>query len=140
MNFAYELRKLLESHEGKRYKPYTDTVGKLSIGIGRNLSDNGISDTEIDLMYANDLAAATLACIQLFSNYSRLDQVRQMVLLDMAFNLGQSKLSKFVNTIKYVEDGNFKMAAQNMLKSKWAEQTGSRATQLAAMMKTGKLQ
>ena len=60
------LRDLLERHEGRRAFPYLDTVGKLTIGVGRNLSDRGLSEDEIDLLLASDIAIAEEACADIF--------------------------------------------------------------------------
>ena len=46
------LHALLEGHEGRRAFPYRDSVGKLTIGVGRNLSDRGLSEGEIDQLLA----------------------------------------------------------------------------------------
>lgn len=51
---------LIEHHEGRRAHPYTDTTGNLTIGVGRNLSDRGLSADEIDLLFANDLVMPVL--------------------------------------------------------------------------------
>ena len=60
------LRALLEGHEGRRALPYRDSLGKLTIGVGRNLSDRGLSEGEIDLLLANDIAIAAEACGEIF--------------------------------------------------------------------------
>ena len=66
-----------------------------------------------------------------------LDDVRQRVLLNMAFNLGTAKLMEFTNTLGNIRAGRWEAAAEGMLKSKWAGQVGARAVRLAKMMKTG---
>ena len=69
--------------------------------------------------------------------FPNLDQVRQDVLIDMAYNLGFFGLSTFKNTLAYIANGNYDKAADNMLKSKWATQVKGRAEELAEMMRTG---
>jgi lysozyme len=64
--------------------------------------------------------------------------VRADALLNMAFNLGVDGLLGFVNTLRYVRGGNYELAADNMLASKWARQVKGRAVELAAQMKTGR--
>lgn len=137
MNFDHELRAIIEQHEGKRYRPYTDTVGKVTIGVGRNLTDVGVGDDEIDLMYENDIMTAIWAAKRFFPKFDGMDEVRQIVVLDMIFNLGQTRFAGFVNTIRYINVGDYSQAARNMLLSKWAKQVGNRAIQLADMMRTG---
>lgn len=139
MNMEKELRTRLELDEGLLRFPYVDTVGKVTIGIGRNLTDVGVSGQEIDFMYEHDVAAAKQVCANLFPEFYKLDAVRQIVLIDMAFNLGGMSFAGFRNTIALVNSGKFKEAATNMLKSKWARQVGDRALRLANMMRTGAL-
>ena len=84
----------LERHEGLRLKPYRDTVGKLTIGYGRNLDDRGISEDEAGFMLDNDidLVVAELERMPLFLS---LNPVRQVVLANMAFNMGMPTLLTF---------------------------------------------
>lgn len=131
------IKSLLELHEGRRKLPYVDTVGKISIGIGHNLTDLGLTDSQVDAIFEIDLFAAIETCNRLFPHFNSMDPVRRLVVLDMAFNLGFNKLAGFTNTIGFINDGNYIQAARNMLASKWAKQVGSRADRLAEMMRTG---
>jgi lysozyme len=69
-----------------------------------------------------------------------MDEVRQGVLIDMAFNLGVSGLLAFSNTLRYIKNGDYMQAATNMLLSKWAGQVKGRARELALQMESGKWQ
>ncbi len=130
---SYELNR----DEGRRLKPYLDTVGKLTIGVGRNLTDVGISESECDMLLENDIAR-TRAWLDLKLPWWRdMDKVRQRVLINMTFNLG-SKVLTFVNTLAAMQHANYAAAANGMLASKWAKQVGARANRLADMMRTGK--
>lgn len=137
MSKIKDIKSLLELHEGRKSKPYVDTVGKVSIGIGHNLTDLGLTDAQIDAIFEHDLIDAIKTCNRLFPHFNSMDKVRRMVLLDMAFNLGFGKLSGFINTIGYINSGDYIRASQNMLASKWAKQVGQRAERLARMMRTG---
>lgn len=131
------LREQLIRHEGRRRKPYVDTVGKVSIGIGRNLTDRGLSLAEIDYLFENDI---DLCIADLDNNlpwWRELSTARQHVLLDMCFNLGIKRLLKFVFTLADVQAGRYNDASDNMMKSKWAGQVGQRAKTLARMMRDG---
>jgi lysozyme len=66
-----------------------------------------------------------------------LDEVRQRVIANMAFNLGLPTLKKFRNTLAAMKDGRYDEAAAGMLASRWATQVGNRAKRLAKMMETG---
>lgn len=135
-----EHEKLLEQlirHEGLRLFPYEDTVGKLTIGIGRNLTDRGISREEALHLLENDIAEVESGLRSALPWISELDPVRQRVLLDMAFNLGVGGLLKFRKTLEMVRTGQFERASAAMLQSKWAKQVKSRALRLAKMMLSG---
>lgn len=117
-------------------KPYRDTVGKLTIGIGRNLDDVGISREEAYALLDNDIAAA-MAPLMALPWFNALDEVRRAVLIDMCFNMGWRVLSTFKVTLAAIEAGDYMRAVANMLQSKWAGQVGPRAVRLAKMMETG---
>ena len=132
------LRRALIADEGLRLKPYRDTVGALTIGVGRNLDAIGISTGEAYYLLDNDIDAAIHDCVRTFGEwFAALDPVRQSVLVQMAFNLGIVGLSGFTETLAAVKRGNYATAATRMLASKWATQVHGRAARLAAQMETG---
>jgi len=136
MNLA-EMKKELIRDEGMRLKPYRCPAGKLTIGIGRNLEDSGISEAEADLLLTNDIARFSVLLDLELPWWKSLDEVRQRVLLNMAFNMGVTRLLGFTQTLGHVKAGRWKEAATGMKASKWAKQVGSRAARLAQMMETG---
>lgn len=127
----------LRRHEGERLKPYRDTTGHLTIGVGRNLDANGIHPDESALMLANDIDAAAKGVSARLLWFDALDAVRQAVLVNMAFNLGVSGLLDFHKMLSAVEHGQYGRAADEMIDSTWARQVGARAVELAAQMRTG---
>ena len=133
------IKEQLVRHEGLRLKPYRCTAGRLTIGIGRNLDDCGISQSEAYIMLINDIMNCEK---QLQSEipdiYNQLDEVRKSVLLNMCFNLGISGLLGFKNTLTFVKAGDWEQAANGMLASKWAKQVGRRAIELSELMRKGK--
>ena len=128
---------MLELHEGIRYFPYVDTVGKLTIGVGRNLTDKGLAPSEVSFMLTNDVLEVEQALDVSIPWWRGLNEVRQLVLADMCFNLGIAGLLRFKNTLGHMQVGNYELAADNMMLSKWATQVGSRASKLSRMMRTG---
>ena len=126
----------MELHEGRRRFPYTDTVGKLTIGIGRNLTDRGLSDDEIDYLFSNDIRECR-EDLQTFPWFETLDDVRKHVLLDLRFNLGPARFRRFRQTLAAIAGGDYVKASEQMGKSKWARQVGQRAQRLSRMMATG---
>ncbi|MCW3539342.1 lysozyme family protein [Burkholderia cenocepacia] len=133
---AAALKAELTRDEGRKPRIYTDTVGKVSGGIGRNLTDKGFRDNEINLMYQNDVAETEAWLDRNLPWWRSLDPVRQRVVMNMAFNM-QGKLLTFVNTLAAMKRGDYAAAADGMLASKWATQVGARATRLADMMRSG---
>lgn len=131
------LKSVLIKHEGLRLKPYRDTVGKLTIGVGRNLDDRGITRDEALYMLENDIHIVEEELDQRIPWWRELDDVRQEVLLNMAFNLGVPKLMKFKNFLRALKEGNYAQAADEMLDSLWAQQVGRRAKELALAMRNG---
>ncbi len=133
-----ELTRDLIRDEGVRKLPYVDSVGKVSIGIGRNLTDRGIRSDELFFMFKNDLAETYQETLHAFPWVFTLDQVRQDVIFNMSFNMGITTLKQFKRTLGSVENGDYDKAAKEMLESRWAKQVGPRAQRLAEMMRTGK--
>ena len=129
------LQRMILHHEGKRPTPYVDSVGKITVGIGRNLTDKGLSEDEIMHLFNNDVADAIDDVRHCFSCYDQLSRPRQMVVVDMAFNMGRASLSQFVRFIGAVHRGDWNDAAEEMLDSLWAKQVGTRATTLAHMLR-----
>lgn len=131
------LRQQLIRHEGLRLKPYRCTSGKLTIGAGRNLEDTGISEDEAFFLLDNDIDRVIHGLLARFPWFASLDEARQRVLCDMAFQMGVPGLAKFQRTLAAVERGDYQAAAVYMLASKWAQQTPNRATALADLMRAG---
>jgi len=129
----------LVRHEGLRLKPYRCTAGKLTIGIGRNLDDRGISQKEAYMLLENDIQNCEKQLMdEIPEVYNKIDEVRQSVLLNMCFNLGIKGLLEFKNTLAFIDAGDWERAANGMLASKWAKQVGMRAIELSEMMRKGK--
>lgn len=134
-----QLKKMLVRHEGLRLMPYRDSVGKLTVGVGRNLEDVGISESEAMMLLSNDIGLARSEAQKLLW-FSKLDTVRQDVIISMIFNLGLPKFLLFKATIQAIEMANWPEVSAHMLDSKWAAQVGKRAEELAQMMVTGEYQ
>jgi lysozyme len=117
--------------EELRLKPYTDTVGKLTIGIGRNLTDVGISNAEAMQMLNNDIQSVQFQLSQKLFFWSKLNQARQDALTNMAFNMGVPKFMEFHATILLLAKGDYKSASTECLNSHWAVQVGERAKRIA---------
>lgn len=130
------LRDELIRDEDIRLKPYRDGVGKLTIGVGRNLDDNGISRDEAIALLRNDTDRAIREAHQI-AGFAQLNGVRKRALVNMVFNMGLPRVLGFKRMLAAIERGEYGAAAHEMLDSKWAKQVGPRANRLARMMQTG---
>jgi lysozyme len=130
-------REQLKFDEGVKSKPYRCTAGKLSIGVGRNLEDVGLSTYEINVLLENDLVRSETDAKILFPSFDKLSDERKAVLLNMSFNLGRDRLAGFKNFRAAVEAGAWAQAAAEMENSKWAVQVKDRAQRLASKMRQG---
>lgn len=132
------LKRMLVLDESSENEIYLDSVGKWSGGIGRNLTDKGFRDDEIDLMYRNDVQEVK-SDLQPYKWATEHDNIRKLVIIDMCFNLGLTKLLKFKKLIAALESKLYTQAADEMMDSRWARQVGVRADRLFYMMMTGDL-
>tara|TARA_R100000353_G_scaffold159906_1_gene119471 strand:- start:6 stop:431 length:426 start_codon:yes stop_codon:yes gene_type:complete len=127
----------LIDHEGLELKPYHCTADKLTIGVGRNIQDRGITEDEARYLLKNDIKIVEDELLTRQPVVARLDSVRQRVLVDMGFNLGLPILMKFQNMWAAIEDEDYHEAARQMMDSRWASQVGRRAERLAQAMSSG---
>lgn len=128
---------LLVQDEGLRFKPYKDTVGKITIGVGRNLTDKGLSLAEIEYLLDNDITDCKKELDKALPWWRKLSEARQAVFISMVFNMGLYGWLGFHTTLALIEAGDYTGAAEHMLQSKWADQVGDRAIRLSRMMATG---
>jgi lysozyme len=137
MSYRDQLRPILANDEGVKNKPYRDTAGKLTVGIGRNLDDVGVSSDEIALMLDNDINRAEAGARRLVPGFDGLTDPRKCAVVSMVFNLGEAKLKTFTITLGCINAGQWAAAALGMRASLWAKQVGARAERLAKMMEQG---
>jgi len=127
-------------HEGFRGKVYRCSAGILTVGYGRNLEDRGLSKEESLYLLENDTVDSIKQCEKhLGTVYTELDDVRKMVLVMMAFNMGIHGLLGFKKTLSFIRQKDFENASKEMLNSRWAAQVKGRAKELSEMMRTGVL-
>lgn len=130
----------LRRDEGEVLHAYADSLGYLTIGIGRLIDKRkggGISKEESAYLFANDYAFKLAELRRRIPWFERLDTARQGVLLNMAFQMGVDGLLGFRNTLAMVERGDYEQASKGMLNSLWAEQAPERAKRLSDQMKDG---
>lgn len=125
---------MLLRHEGLRRKPYRDKVGKLTIGVGRNLDDTGISDREAFVFLNADVNRARAGLDKYLPWWREQPDSVRIVLQNMAFQMGIAGLLKFEKSLALLKRNRYAEAAKEMLDSDWAKQTPARAQELAALV------
>ncbi len=144
----------LKQHEGFEPNYYQCTANKKTIGYGRNVENNPFTDAELeilgrdnfDLQQMTEEEAETLVvndvrkvegAIRPFLPWNELNNARQAVCINMAFNLGVGGFCRFKRMIQALHDAHYEKAASEMLDSKWAQQVHNRANDLSEQMNKG---
>lgn len=127
----------IKKEEGYRRFPYKCTAGKLTIGIGFNLTDTGLSETESEAILHMRIEDLRRELAKRWPWFEKLNEARQAAMLSMAYQMGVKGLAGFKNTLAYIEAGAWEAAAKNMVASKWYRQTPNRARRTAYMIRYG---
>ncbi|WP_320040782.1 glycoside hydrolase family protein [uncultured Desulfobacter sp.] len=128
------VRKMLIEDEGLRLKPYKCTAGKLTIGVGRNIEDKGISENEAVFLLGNDISECVDDLISLFNNFLQMPENIQHVLINMRFQLGPRGFRGFRMMIKAAKSADWPEMIRQMKDSSWYVQTPNRANNLISMV------
>jgi lysozyme len=132
-----DVASLIKANEGCKLFPYTDTVGKLTIGVGRNLTDCGISQEEAEALFTDDLDQATRNLEAGIPWTVNLDEVRKAVMLDLCFNMGLQSLLTFTTFLRLMATGDYAGAADDLAQTHYATQVGARAVQNCNLLRFG---
>ena len=141
----------LEFHEGYRAEKYVCTGGKTTQGIGHNLDNNPLNETEkiiikdlnhwtkpeARFVLSNDIEKCKLMLDNMVRGFNKLDDERQYALIDMCFNQGINNLLKFKKMLKALQDEDYNLAAEECLNSLYAKQVPVRSKRIAHLIKTG---
>lgn len=127
----------VEMNEGYRRYVYLDSEGIETIGIGFNLEE-GFTREECLLILNLRLGYIRDTLEDTISGWEDLNPMRKLVLVDMCYNLGLTRLLKFKKMLNAIAAHNYSVAAMELLDSKYAEQVGPRADRNAKMMRTGR--
>ncbi len=128
--------KLLRKHEGIKQFVYQCTAGYNTVGVGRNLDTRGVLPDEIELMLSNDIKA----CVDDLKGFGWWDDLtpnRKAVLIDLRFCVGAAGFRAFKKMLAALESKDHRGAADQIMDSKFALQTGHRAADLASLMRVG---
>jgi len=129
-----KVKELLIKHEGLRLKPYRCPAGKLTIGVGRNIEDNGISKDEALYLLKNDVNRCIKELKEIFEDFDNLPENVKIALIDMIFNLGKPRFLKFKKMIEAIKDKDFERAAAEAKNSKWCKQVGGRCEDVVELL------
>jgi lysozyme len=132
-----ELKQQLIRDEGSVSHAYEDSLGFLTIGVGRLIDSRrggGLAPDEIEYLLTNDVIEKSRQVLAALPWASKLSRPRFAVLVNMAFQLGIGGLLKFKRALGSIEDGQYKEASMEMLDSLWAQQTPERAKRLSKQM------
>lgn len=131
-------------HEGLRLRPYNCPAGKLTIGVGRNLDDVGITKGEAIVLLANDVTRADHDLRNIFTIYRvdirTVNGPRYEALINVCFNIGVGSLKKFKRMFRAIRAENWIAASIELLDSKYADDVGRRAVELSNQLRTGEYQ
>ena len=133
---------MLKRHEGVRSKVYMCSAGYETIGVGRNIADSGLglSDDEIDYLLNNDIERVRQELTDTYFWFPALNEARQDAMIDISFNLGQTRLRGFIKAIEAMSREQFDIAADEFMDSRWSQQVGNRAVEVTEMIRTGEYQ
>ena len=137
-----QIKEDLKRHEGVMYEVYLDTEGLPTAGIGHLLEGNpdfkvgdAVTEEQVDAWFEEDCAEAVEDCEAIFTDFEALPETVQRVIVNMAFNLGRTRLGKFKNMIAAIEEGDYNRAADEMMDSRWYVQVKTRGVELVEMMR-----
>ena len=122
--------------EGLKLFPYRCTANKLTLGVGRNIEDRGISDITAIQMLEEDIALCVNELERNISWWSEVPDGLQEVLIDLCFNMGISKLMLFTKTLQYLGSGEMVKAADELLNSRYATMVPNRAKRNADIIRS----
>ncbi|MBT3507287.1 MAG: glycoside hydrolase family protein [Methylococcales bacterium] len=129
------IEEYIKGNEVLRLMPDDDSLGLTTIGYGRCLETNGITQDEADMLFANDINVVADELRKIFLDFDSLRYSQQKALMDMCFNLGSTRLRRFKKMIAAIEAGDFNEAAVELLDSRYAKQLPRRAGDNAILMR-----
>ena len=129
------LKETLKRHEGVRTMPYKCTANCLTTGVGHNLDTMPLSMRAIEVILEDDIEIALKDLRRNLMFFDDLPAQVQEVLVNMAFNLGISRLMQFEKMLKAIAGQLWDQAADEALDSRWARQVGDRAIELSEVLR-----
>jgi lysozyme len=145
---------MFKENEGYKTKVYKDTKGNRTIGIGFNLEDAGnkrflkqsgidlnellegreLTDSEVTKLYNHSLTQAFSDAQQFDPQFAKRPEPVKKAIVDMAFNLGLTKLNQFKGVKAALGQNDYKAAADEMVDSNWYKQVKTRGPRTVKLM------
>ena len=141
----YKLQKELERDEGVKYEVYLDHLGYPTFGIGHLITDDDpeygagvgteVSDDRVKDAFSSDIETVLSDCERLYEDFRDLPEEAQLIIANMMFNMGYTRLSKFRGMKRGVDARDWTAAADEMVDSRWYKQVTNRANRLVGRMR-----
>ena len=131
-----KVKDTLTRHEGLRLDLYQCSMGANTIGVGHNLDAKGISAAVAALLLEEDIQDAVADLEKNIRGFRELPETVQEALVNLCFNMGIPRLMQFKKTLAYIQEGDYKKAANELLDSRYAHQVGYRAVEVAQMIRS----
>jgi lysozyme len=125
---------LIKRHEGLSLQLYKDSVGKTTIGYGRNIEDIGISQEEAEYLLQNDLSRAYNE-VRKYDWFHSLSVARQAAVTDLMLNLGPKKFATFKRFIWAMDNSDWEAAENELKNSLWWSQVGMRGPEIVNLIR-----
>ena len=135
-----QLREELAEDEGCKFEIYLDHLGLPTFGIGALIKEHDpeygqpvgtpVSEDRVRKRFNLDIAVTIEDCQVLYDDFDDLPEEAQLVIANMCFNMGRSRLSKFKGMKAGVDDRDWERAADEMVDSRWHDQVPNRAKRL----------
>lgn len=139
------IMEMIKKHEGVRTKPYKDSLGLWTVGVGHLIGDGKtlppemnreFTMAEVDAMFIKDYKHHKEAA-QKIPGYDKTNLNGKAALIDLTFNMGPTWFKKWPNFTKSASTGDGQGAASSLENSKWYTQVGNRARTIVSMMRSG---
>ena len=141
-----KLRRDLEIDEGVKYEIYLDHLGYPTFGIGHLVVEHDaeygkeigtyVSENRVIKVFEQDIKTVLSDCNRLYEDFEDLPEEAQRVIANMMFNMGYTRLSKFIGMKSGVDARDWNEAADEMVDSSWYYQVINRATRLVERMRS----
>ena len=142
----YKLREELERDEGVKYEVYLDHLGYPTFGIGHLITDDDpergasvgtkVDSDRVQEAFEADVESVLSDCERLYVQFEHLPEEVQLIIANMMFNMGYTRLSKFKGMKRGVDARDWETAADEMVDSRWYKQVTNRADRLVVRMRS----